>query len=58
METEPSNSLGAYTPGKPSIEILPTLSFECEKIRSLPVNKRILLRLKVSGENGLTINTI
>ncbi|HEX8577652.1 MAG TPA: hypothetical protein VF677_15300 [Flavobacterium sp.] len=48
----PSNSFGTYIPGKPSIKTLPTLFLECEKIRSLPVNQRILLRLKVSGKNG------
>ena len=50
MET--SNSFGAYVAGKPSIKPLPTLSMACEKINVLPVNKKILLKLKVSGKNG------
>ncbi len=55
MET--SNSLGTYVAGKPTIKPLPTLFFECEKIKSLPVNQKILLKLKVSGKNGWFADT-
>ncbi|WP_310555656.1 hypothetical protein [Flavobacterium sp.] len=48
----PNNSFGTYTAGTPSLKILPTLSFECEKIKSLPVKQKILLKLRVSGKNG------
>jgi hypothetical protein len=47
-----SNSFGTYVAGTPSIKLLPTLFLECEKIKSLPINQKFLLRLKVSGKNG------
>ncbi|OXA89516.1 hypothetical protein [Flavobacterium hercynium] len=45
----PNNSFGNYVAGKPTVLIPPTLSLFCEKINTLPANKKILLKFVVSG---------
>ncbi|TZF94075.1 hypothetical protein FW781_15715 [Chryseobacterium panacisoli] len=45
------NSVGEYSPGKPSLKIIPTISMACEKIKVLPTKTKTLLYLRVSGES-------